>query len=49
MAIGATDPFGTVFALSVPVPTQRFALERDLIEKSLLDISAELKGEFTPN
>jgi len=49
VAIGATDPFGTVFALSVPVPTQRFALERDLIEKSLLDISAELKGEFTPN
>jgi DNA-binding IclR family transcriptional regulator len=49
VAIGARDPFGSVFALSVPVPTQRFAHERDEIVQALLDISAELKNEFSPS
>ncbi|MGC2485071.1 MAG: IclR family transcriptional regulator [Acidimicrobiales bacterium] len=49
VAIGAKDPFGTVFALSVPVPTLRFETERDQIVKALLDISAELKNEFSPS
>ncbi|MGA2295855.1 MAG: IclR family transcriptional regulator [Acidimicrobiales bacterium] len=49
VAIAAKDPFGSVFALSVPVPTQRFALERDEIVQALLNISAELKNEFSPS
>jgi IclR family transcriptional regulator, acetate operon repressor len=49
VAIGARDPFGSVFALSVPVPTQRFASERDEIVQALRDISVELKNEFSPS
>jgi DNA-binding IclR family transcriptional regulator len=49
VAIGAQDPFGSVFALSVPVPTQRFALLKDEIEQALLQVSTELKSEFAPN
>jgi DNA-binding IclR family transcriptional regulator len=47
VAIGARDPFGSIFALSVPVPTQRFTKERDEIVQALLDISVELKNEFS--
>jgi DNA-binding IclR family transcriptional regulator len=49
VAIGAQDPFGAVFALSVPVPTQRFALLKGEIEQALLEVSAELKNETSSN
>jgi DNA-binding IclR family transcriptional regulator len=49
VAIAAQDPFGSIFALSVPVPTQRFALLKDEIEQALQEISSELKSEFEPN
>ena len=49
VAVAAQDPFGSIFALSVPVPTQRFALLKGEIEQALMEISAELKSEFAPN
>jgi DNA-binding IclR family transcriptional regulator len=49
VAIAAQDPFGSIFALSVPVPTQRFALLKGEIEQALLEISSELKSHFAPS
>ena len=45
-AIAAQDPFGAPFAISVPVPSQRFATERATIDKALLDVRAELQAVF---
>jgi DNA-binding IclR family transcriptional regulator len=49
VAIAAQDPFGSIFALSVPVPTQRFALLKNEIEQALQEISSELKSKFAPS
>jgi DNA-binding IclR family transcriptional regulator len=42
-AIGARDPFGSVFALSIPAPTQRFQEERDAVVETLLDAKHQLQ------
>jgi DNA-binding IclR family transcriptional regulator len=42
VAIGARDPYGSVFALSIPVPTQRFQELRDAVLETLLDARTEL-------
>jgi DNA-binding IclR family transcriptional regulator len=49
VAIGAQDPFGSVFAISVPVPTQRFNYLKEEIAQVLLEIRTELKAEFLPS
>jgi DNA-binding IclR family transcriptional regulator len=46
IAIAAKDPFGSVFTISVPIPTLRYELLKDEIEAALLEILAELKSEF---
>lgn len=46
VAIAARDPYGLPFALSVPVPTQRFEEERDAVLETLLDARAELSQAF---
>lgn len=45
VAIGAQDPFGVIFTISVPVPAQRFDPLKPLIERSLREISAELRTD----
>lgn len=42
-AIGARDPFGSVFTVSIPVPTQRFQEERDVIVETLLEAKERLQ------
>lgn len=42
VAIGARDPYGSIFALSVPVPTQRFHEERDAVIETLLEARKQL-------
>jgi DNA-binding IclR family transcriptional regulator len=42
VAIAAQDPFGTLLALSVPVPSQRFQEERDAIVETLLEARTAL-------
>jgi DNA-binding IclR family transcriptional regulator len=42
-AIAAHDPFGSLFAISVPVPTQRFAEARSSITRVLLETRSELR------
>jgi len=44
VAIAAQDPFGSLFTLSVPVPSQRFREEREVILEALLEVRAELTG-----
>lgn len=41
-AIGARDAYGSVFAISVPAPTQRFQEERDAVLETLQAARAEL-------
>jgi DNA-binding IclR family transcriptional regulator len=38
VAIGMTDPFGLLFAISVPVPSQRYTEAKDAIVETLLDV-----------
>jgi IclR family acetate operon transcriptional repressor len=45
-AIAAQDPFGAPFAISIPIPSQRFATARETISKALLDVRAELHAVF---
>jgi DNA-binding IclR family transcriptional regulator len=45
-AIASRDPFGSYFAISIPVPTQRFAESRDAIVETLLEGRAELNRTF---
>jgi DNA-binding IclR family transcriptional regulator len=45
-AIAAQDPFGAPFAISLPVPSQRFAAARETISKALLEVRAELHAVF---
>ena len=45
-AIAAQDPFGAPFAISVPIPSQRFATARQTIAKALLEVRAELHAVF---
>lgn len=47
-AIAAHDPFGSLFAISVPVPTQRFAAAKDTITQVLLDTRRELRTILGP-
>jgi len=44
VAIAAEDPFGSLFSVSVPVPSQRFAGEKDVIVRALLEVRDELTG-----
>jgi DNA-binding IclR family transcriptional regulator len=44
IAIAAQDPFGSLFCVSVPVPAQRFAGEKDAIIRALLEVRHELTG-----
>jgi DNA-binding IclR family transcriptional regulator len=44
IAIAAQDPFGSLFCVSVPVPAQRFAGEKDAIIRVLLEVRHELTG-----
>lgn len=46
-AIAAHDPFGSLFAVSVPTPSQRFPGERDAIVRALLEVRGELKSVLT--
>jgi DNA-binding IclR family transcriptional regulator len=44
VAIAAHDPFGSLFTVSVPVPSQRFPGEKAAIVRALLDVREELTG-----
>jgi DNA-binding IclR family transcriptional regulator len=48
IAIGAQDPYGSVFAISIPVPAQRFTRLESQIAEALLDVRAELTTVFSP-
>lgn len=45
-AIAAQDPFGAPFAISIPIPSQRFVTARPTITKALLEVRAELHAVF---
>jgi len=45
-AIAAQDPFGAPFAISIPIPSQRFATAKATISKALLEVRAELHAVF---
>jgi DNA-binding IclR family transcriptional regulator len=45
-AIAARDPFGVLFTVSIPAPSQRFPSERKAIVESLLGVRAELSNAF---
>jgi DNA-binding IclR family transcriptional regulator len=47
-AIAARDPYGSLFAISVPVPTQRFQEARDAVTETLLAARAELMELMGP-
>jgi DNA-binding IclR family transcriptional regulator len=47
-AIGARDAYGSVFTISVPVPTQRFQSERDAVIETLQAARAELANLMGP-
>jgi DNA-binding IclR family transcriptional regulator len=47
-AIAARDPFGSLFTISVPVPSQRFAGLRDEIVRDLLQVRDELMELLSP-
>jgi DNA-binding IclR family transcriptional regulator len=42
VAIAARDPFGSLFCVSMPVPSQRFAAQKDAIVRALLEVRDEL-------
>jgi len=45
-AIAAQDPFGAPFAISIPIPSQRFVTAKATISKALLEVRAELHAVF---
>jgi DNA-binding IclR family transcriptional regulator len=47
-AIAAHDPFGSLFAISVPVPTQRFGDAKGAITDVLLETRRELRAILGP-
>jgi DNA-binding IclR family transcriptional regulator len=47
-AIAARDPYGSLFAISVPAPSQRFQMERDALVETLLAAQAELQELMGP-
>jgi DNA-binding IclR family transcriptional regulator len=47
-AIAARDPFGGLFAISVPVPTQRYGPAKAAITRILLEVRDELRTVLGP-
>jgi len=46
VAIAGRDPYGALFAISIPVPSQRFAEEREVVVETLRDARKELDALF---